>query len=194
MSYARFSRERAAVKHHITIMAAFGLVSASGSPAMLRAQPTWRVVPSVAVGWFGGVDDGKTGGPTASLAAWVRTTGTVSLRSAAFYNRRIDDVGVSCISFECFDDGYPEYASAAVSVVIGDGLKTGSHFYGLVGADAIHAWGGQYLRDAAAVLPHLGGGYASTSGIFLETRVRGRERWNGRKFGDVSLLMGWRLP
>jgi hypothetical protein len=143
------------------------------------------------VGWYGGVDHGKTGGPTASLAGWVRTTGTLSLRAAAFYNRRIDDDGVSCLSLECFD-GYPEYAAAALSFVIGDALEKGSHFYGLVGVDAVYGWGGQYVRDAATILPHLGGGYAWT-GIFLEGRVRGRERWNGHKFGDVSLLIGWRL-
>jgi hypothetical protein len=151
-----------------------------------------RVAPSLALGWYGGVDAGKVGGPTTSLAVWLRTAGALSLRIGAFYNHRIDDVGVSCLSLTCVGDGYPQSASASASVLFGDRLTTLSHFYGLAGADLLRGWGARYLPDGFTILPHLGGGYAWVGGAFIEMRMRGRERWNGRKFGDVSLVLGWR--
>ena len=89
--------------------------------------------------------------------------------------------------------GFPELLTVSGGIVLGRISPSRGPFV-TVGAAAIQGFGNEGRRDRRAITPDIGMGLATGRACFLELRYRALREWEGERFRQLGLGLGWRRP
>lgn len=180
-----------------TFVCAF-LGASSGLVKVAAAQEP-RIRPSVALAMqsqdAGGV---PRSGAAIGVGAWITGNGRTHGRvEVGFGGYSLVGGGILCPAIVPSDcggpGGFPELLTVSGALVIGQMAPSRGPFVTL-GAAAIQGFGNEGRRDRRTITPDIGVGLATGRAWFLEVRYRALSEWEGERFRQYALSLGWRRP
>lgn len=137
-------------------------------------------------------------GAALGVGAWITGHGRIHGRvEVGFGGYSLVGGGILCPAIVPSDcggpGGFPELLTVSGGLVLGHIAPSRGPFVTL-GAAAIQGFGNEGRRDRRAITPDIGVGVATGRAWFLEVRYRALAEWEGERFEQIGLSLGWRRP